>query len=70
MFSSERLKPRFVGEYGCIRSRAYRRRRRNNVEKVIDLFIELEIYKRGCNGRNEYYNGIAKNRFERFDLFV
>ena len=50
MFSSERLKPRFVGKYGGIRRRAYRRRRRNNIEKVIDLFIELEIYKRRRNG--------------------
>ena len=70
MFSGRILKARLVRKYGGIRRRTYRRRRCKNVEKIVDLFIELEIYKRGCNGRNEYYDCITKNRFERSDLFV
>ena len=70
MFSGRILKARFVRKHGGIRRRAYRCSRGKNIEKIIDLFIELEIYKRGCNGRNEYYNCITENRFERSDLFV
>ena len=50
MFSRKLLETRFVRKYGGIRRRTYRRRRCNNIEKIVDLFIELEIYKRGCNG--------------------
>jgi hypothetical protein len=70
MVSSKLLEPRFIGKYGGICRRTYSCSRGKNVEKVVNLFIELEIYKRGRNGRNEYYNCITENRFERFDFFV